>query len=587
MNTVVLAGNPNVGKSVVFHRLTGAYAEVSNYPGTTVDMTWGMCGDLMVCDTPGVFGLTDLNEEETVAKAAIKRCDGIINVVDGTTLQRDLFLTLQLLSFHKPMLLVINMMDMVERSGIRLDADCLSAQLGIPVLTVSAAENRGVEELLAAVMNRRFSQATGEFSPDWSNAPDSANAPDSLGASEDSRRLQRRAAYLAHLCCTDPAPEVSSGHALIHPLDRLIFHPLGSLFLLALLLAGLWFFLGQFLSQTVVGFTQGFLTDQLWHHGVTRLFAPLLSQDSLAGSLLLGEYGLLTMVPSYLLGLLLPLVLGFYLVMALLEDSGLLPRLAVLTDRLFSSLGLNGKAVIPMLSGFGCITMALISTRILSSRRERFLCALLLCTAIPCSAQLAIIMAVAHTLPPTLLLCYLLVIFVLFFLIAMAANALLPGSPSPLFLTLPPLRLPRTSNVLRKTLLKSKAFLTDAGPLFVMVSALISLLNYFDGFPLIHQWLLPITDNLLHLPPQAATLLFICIVKRDLGAAYLFSLVSRGLLTPVQTTVCLITTTLFVPCFASLAVLAKEQGVLTAVLLWLLSIVLAFGAGGAAAAILM
>jgi len=563
MNTVVLAGNPNVGKSVVFHCLTGTYAEVSNYPGTTVDITCGMMDDLMICDTPGVFGLSDLNEEETVARRAIQRGDGIIDVVDGTTLQRDLFLTLQLLSLNKPMILVVNMMDMVERSGIRLDLNRLSSELGIPVFPVCAARNEGLDDLRDAVRNRRFSRG--------------------IHPSSD---FQSRAAFLAQLCSADPLPQTAPRRSFTHLLDRLIFHPLGSFALLTALIAGLWFFLGQFLSQTVVGFTQGFLTDQLWYNGVTKLFSPILAADSLAGSLLLGEYGLLTMVPSYLFGLLLPLVFGFHLMMAILEDSGLLPRLAVLTDRLFSALGLNGKAVIPMLSGFGCVTMALISTRILNSRRERLLCAILLCTAVPCSAQLSIIMAVAHTLPPALLLFYIAAVLLLFTVIALAANALLSGDPSPLFLVLPPLRLPQPANVLRKTILKSRSFLADAGPLFVVVSACISLLNYFDGFPLIHQWLLPLTDGLLHLPPQAATLLFMCIVKRDLGAAYLFSLVSRGLLTPVQTTVCLLTTTLFVPCFASLAVLAKEQGVLTAALLWLLSLILAFGAGGLAAWIL-
>ncbi|MBO4992511.1 MAG: ferrous iron transporter B [Firmicutes bacterium] len=565
---VALAGNPNVGKSVIFRCLTGTYAEVSNYPGTTVDMTWGMLDDQMICDTPGVFGLTGLNEEEIVARRAIEGCDFIVDVADATTLSRDLFLTLQLLSLNKPMLLVVNMMDQAERYGIHLDVSCLSAQLGIPVIPMAAARNRGVDDLLSAVRQRRFSHGA---------IPTSSSTPS----------LQARAARIAEQCVSEPPQPFPTSRMPLHPLDRLIFHPLGSILLLAALMAFLWFFLGQFLSQTVVNLTQGFLMDRLWYDAVIRLFGPLLSEDGLASSLLLGEYGLLTTVPSYVFGLLLPLVAGFHLVMALLEDSGILPRLAVLTDRPFSAVGLNGKAVIPMLSGFGCVTMALISTRILSSRRERLLCALLLCTAIPCSAQLSILLAVAHTLPPTLLFFYGAAILLLFTAAATCANALLPGTSSPLFLTLPPLRLPQIGNVLRKTVLKSKAFLTDAVPLFLLVSAWLSVLNYCDGFVLIHRLLLPLTGGLLHLPPQAATLLFMCLVKRDLGAAYLFSLVSRGLLTPVQTTVCLITTTLFVPCFASLAVLAKEQGFRTALLIWLFSAVLAFAAGGLASALLM
>lgn len=569
VSIVALAGNPNVGKSVVFRCLTGLYAEVSNYPGTTVDIARGTCGPLLLCDTPGVFGLSDLNEEETVARRALMDCEAVINVIDGTTLHRDLFLTLQLCGLQKPMLVVVNMMDLVEKERIQLDLPRLSAALGLPVVAVAAGRGSGIDTLRSAVLQQKF--CLPHLHPHISGTP-----------SDDSEALEAQARTLARQCSI-PLP---FRRAYIKSPDRYLLHPLGGFLLFASLLLFLWFFLGQFLSQTVVGVTQGVLMDQLWYDGVCSLLQPLLSADSLAGCLLYGEYGLLTMVPSYLLGLLLPLVAGFYFVMSLLEDSGLLPRMAVLSDRLFSHFGLNGKAVIPMLSGFGCVTMALISTRMLGSRRERLIAALLLCTAIPCSAQCSIIMAVAASLPLRLLLFYLCAILLLFIFTGLLANALLPGDSSPLFLSLPPLRFPQLSNVLHKTLLKSRSFLADAGPLFLAAGAFISLLNYTSGFSVLHRWLLPLTDGMLHLPPQAVTLLLMCLIKRDLGAAYLFSMIARGMLSPVQITVCLITTTLFVPCFASLAVLAKEQGAAAAAALWLFSLLLAFAAGSAAAAFL-
>ncbi|MDO4552911.1 MAG: nucleoside recognition domain-containing protein, partial [Bacillota bacterium] len=369
-------------------------------------------------------------------------------------------------------------------------------------------------------------------------------------------------------------------------LDKLLLNPFTGLPLLLLLLLVIFLFIGKFLTQTVAGFTEGVVMSRWYYNWITGLMTDWLDPDSLWGCVLIGEYGLLTMVPIYLLGLLLPLVVGFYLLMSLLEDSGVLPRIAVLSDRSFSAFGLNGKSVIPILLGFGCVTMALVSTRILGSRRERRIASVLLCVAVPCSAQFAIILAVSSSLEPVYLALYAGTMLLIFSVLGVFLNRILPGQSTDLLLSLPPLRLPTAANALKKTARKSRHFLTDAGPMFLIGGMLISLLNYFNGFPILRQWLSPLTTGLLHLPEDTATLFLMSVIKRDLGAAGLYTMVSRGDLTQPQTLVALTVMTLFVPCIASVMVLFKERGPLDALLIWAGSAIVAFGAGGLMALIL-
>lgn len=568
---LALAGNPNVGKSVVFQALTGMYAEVSNYPGTTVDVTTGSFGPFTLIDTPGVFSLSGFNDEEQVTLSAVTDCDCILNVVDGTHLERDLFLTLQLLSLGKPMLVAVNLMDQVEKNRIRLDLSGLSAALGVEIFPVSAKKGTGIKALRSALSAGSLrTPARGRVrGEDPGISDDGASARTRLEADRLAERFVRY-----------------SGQKTVfsQKLGRAVLNPVLGVPLMAGLLCLIFLFIGKFLSQTVVDFTEGYLMSECYYNFIFGLISRILDPDSFAGVLLIGEYGVLTMVPIYLLGLLLPLIVGFYLCLALLEDSGLLPRIAVLCDRLFTRFGLNGKAVIPMLLGFGCVTMALITTRILGTKRERLIATVLLCIAVPCSAQFAIIMAVASILPPFYFFIYGGSILMLFFLLGSLLARFLPGSSSDLFLVLPPLRLPGAKNVLRKTAMKSKHFLRDAGPMFLAGSLLISALTYTGGFAAIHQALIPLTVGFLKLPGETAALFLMSIIKRDLGAACLYSMVSQDLLSFPQMTVALTVITLFVPCFASVAILFKEQGPLAAAAIWLGSFAAAFLLGGLLAA---
>lgn len=297
------------------------------------------------------------------------------------------------------------------------------------------------------------------------------------------------------------------------------------------------------------------------------------------GNIVVGEYGLVTLTVTYLLGLLMPLVMGFYLGLSLLEDSGYLPRLAVLVDRLMNKIGLNGRAIIPLILGLGCVTMATITTRLLTSRREKIIATALLGVAIPCSAQLGVVsgtLARAGGLSAWAV--YSFVVGGILAVTGLLLNMVLPGKSTGLMIDLPPMRLPRMNNVLRKTWKKSWNFLVDATPMFFLAGFVVTIAQMAGLLNLFIQVLQPIVVHWLQLPndPRIPTTFILGIVRRDFAS---FGLVDVGM-TPVQAVTAMIVITLFVPCIATVGVMIKERGPKIALTIWLGSWLAAFVIGG-------
>lgn len=300
----------------------------------------------------------------------------------------------------------------------------------------------------------------------------------------------------------------------------------------------------------------------------------------LLADFLVGQYGLWTMAVTYAVALILPIVTTFFLAFGVLEDSGYLPRLAALSNRLFSLLGLNGKAVLPMVLGLGCVTMATLTTRILESKRDRLLVTLLLALAVPCSAQLGVVMGMLAGISLGATLIWSGVILTILLIIGWLAARLVPGERSHLMVELPPLRLPVFSNVAMKTLARLEWYLKEVFPLFIVGTALLFSLEKTGllagliraGKPLVSGW--------LGLPPEASAAFLVGFLRRDFGATGLFLMQSQGLLDPRQVVVAMVTITLFIPCIASVMMIAKERGWRTAVGMVLLIIPLAFLVGG-------
>lgn len=551
-----MVGNPNVGKSVVFTNLTRRYAEVSNYPGTTVEVSRGFWLGHQVADTPGVYGLTGANEEERLTEALLADAEVIVNVVDATRLRRDLFLTLQLLSRGQPMVVVVNMIDEVRRLGQQLNLAKLEARLGVPVVAAAAVRGEGMEEL-AAVLSKLSVQKKG--------------TPRQV---QDSESVRTRANEIYRGIAG------TGGAMVLSPLDKWLTRPFTGLLSAALVLALIWWLIGGLVADKVVGITEGIIFNRWLLPPVVEQLEKILP-GGLLQQLLIGDFGVLTMALAYGVGLLLPLVFSFYLLLSLLEDSGYLPRLAVLLDNTFRPLGLNGKGVIPLILGFGCVTMAVISTRMLSTRRERIILSFLLGLAVPCSAQTGVIAMMLVPMGLGWLALYALILVTVFVFAGVLLNKGIPGRSSGLFLELPCLRLPRPRNILRKSWAKSTAFLKDALPLFILGAILITLLDCLGILTSMEQLLAPLTSGWLKLPPQVVGAFIMGMIRRDFGAAGLQALALAG----SQRFVALITMTLFVPCIASVLVAVKEHGPLIGLAIWLSSLVVALFTGGLLAAL--
>ncbi len=586
---IVLVGNPNVGKSFVFQRLTGHYVEVSNFPGTTVQLVEGDYRDDRIVDTPGVYGLSRLTDEEKITVDALANADLTVNVVDGTRLSRDLFMTLQLLDAGLPVILVINMMDEVEKQGFTIDTALLEDLLNVPVVGISAVTGQNLSVLRSLIDSKTRLTTPGI---EW-ETPESwhlTGLQSVLWHEEDeiiSRQVAQRTSkgmreihYINRRIRADDIAtkvwrEPSVSYEWRERMDRWLLSPVGGMIAAVGVLGAIYYFLGRVVAGTVVGWMEQFLTRFVLPVAV-KFISSIIFPHTWLYELLVGPYGIISAGLLYIVALLLPLVTAFYLLLAVLEDTGYLPRLATWLDRWFLRLGLNGRAVIPLVLGFGCVTMATLTTRALETQREQTIATILLAWTIPCSAQMGIIVGLLSGLGIQFALVYMLTILGLFIGIGTILDKTLPGQPVPLLLDLPNLRYPNWSNVLWKTRAKIWEFLREAWPLFVVGAGLIQLGEMSGILEAMDRIVGPFLQYWLGLPPSSAQSFLLGFIRRDFGAAGFYTM---GL-TPHQIVTGAITLTLFVPCVASTLVILKERGWRDGFLIWAGSIVLALLVGG-------
>jgi ferrous iron transport protein B len=627
---IALVGHHNVGKSVVFHRLTGRRVMVSNYPGTTVEVARGAISglpDTLLLDTPGILTFPSRSEDERATSKALleEPLQAVLQVGDAKNLTRTLLLTLQLAELGVPLVLALNMADEAEGRGVRLDPSRLQADLSIPVIPTAAVHGEGLPELLGALA-----------SPSAPSVP--VRYPEGVEAAL--RGLERRlpaapvrARGLGLLClCEDPPAEEwlaarlhpaeraelaamrrelqaalgeppaaaiqraqlaaaeslaaralqnpgQAGRGLASALGRLAVHPVWGIPVLLGALAALYAFVGLFGAGTLVGLLEGDLFGRLLNPWIADTVAGL-SPLPLLTELLVGRYGLWTMGITYAFALILPIVSTFFLAFGILEDSGYLPRLAVMSNRVFTRLGLNGKAVLPMVLGLGCVTMATLTTRILESRRERMLATLLLALAVPCSAQLGVVLGMLAGISLGATLAWALFVLGVLLAVGWLAARLLPGQRAPLVIELPPMRVPEAAYLIPKTLARVEWYLKEVVPLFLLGTALLFGLDKLGVLPWLIRAARPLVTGWLGLPPEASAALLIGFLRRDFGAAGFFAMQSAGLLDPRQVLVALVTLTLFIPCIAAATMVARERGWRTAAGMAAFVFPLAFTLGG-------
>jgi ferrous iron transport protein B len=572
--TIVLAGNPNVGKSVVFNALTGTYVDVSNFPGTTVELTSGKLGGTDVVDTPGIYGVSSFNDEETVARDIILRAGIVINVVDAVHLERDLFLTLQLVDMGKPMVVALNMVDEARREGVAIDRDLLEDLLGVPVIEMVAIKGVGLADLKASLSKARAGHADHDFEDDLLALADLVGSrAEALMVLEGDECVAARhgvtaqsAARREHIYTmrrrrvNDIVGHVvrasNEGASFSAKLSHLMLNPWTGVPMLIAFLASMYVVFGQWIAGDVVDFMRTTVMEGHYVPFVQSAVGHVFAPGSAVYTILAGRFGVLTMTPSTLLGVILPLVTGFYLLLSLLEDTGYLPRIAALADRSLTSMGLNGRAVIPLILGLGCVTMGTLTTRILGSKRERFIATALMAIAVPCSAQLGIIAALMTRAKPIYTAAYFGILLAVFVVLGTVLNKLVPGQSTDLLIDLPSLRVPRLGNVARKTGTKVWGFMKEVTFFFVLGTLFLGLLDVTGALRFIIAAMRPLVVGWLGLPPATATAFVMGIVRRDFGAAGFLTIH----LTDPQLLVAMVTITLFVPCLASMILVLRERG---------------------------
>lgn len=561
-----------------------------------MDIACGRYGQDVVIDTPGVYGISSFSKEEEVARDVILSADIVVNVVDAVHLGRDLFLTRQIIDTGVPVVVALNMVDEAKQEGLKVNTALLADLLGVPVVATVAVCGTGIEELKGKIDQARpgwvepflsdklrpLAEKCG-YGPALLILEGDPSVAGRCGVQPGTEKeaLYRRRRELVNQIVSSVVMETGTAESFSTRLGRLMLRPLTGFPLLFLTLWAIYELVGVVFAQTVVEFTE-LLLKGYYEPAIRTLVGSFLPLDSVPGLILAGDYGILTITVTYVAGLLLPLVLGFFLVLATLEDSGYLPRIATLVDRALIGLGLNGQAVIPLVLGFGCVTMALITTRMLSSEREKRIAVFLLALSVPCSGQMAFITAALASMGVSYMLLYILLIFSILIGTGTFLARYLPGYSSPLLIELPPLRFPRTKNVFKKAWLKSYYFIREALPLFAAGSLFLSLMNVFGLLARLQDWLSPLTVGWLHLPKEVADTLVMGFIRRDFGTAGVLTLP----LLAEQKFVVMLTLTLFVPCIASTMIIFKERGWREGAVIWPTVFALAFIIGGLIARLL-
>ena len=632
---VILVGSPNVGKSLLFNRLTGRYVTVSNYPGTTVEVARGRSKDpgerLEIVDTPGMYSLSPITEEERVACEVLlrERARAVIHVIDAKNIERMLGLSLQLAEAGLPLVVALNMVDEARTLGVRIDAAKLERLLGVPVVETAATTGEGIRDLVRRIGEARpaprpsidygpaLEMSIAEIERRLGESPWVSSRARAVllllgeGSGESRWILDGAAgvetAELASLVAQGRAGLAHSVHyhvtlavrkeaerivaeAVTFPareashfrerLSRLCMHPVwGVPLLAAVLYFGLYKFVGEFGAGTLVGFLEGDVFGRYVNPWVNRVVDGLIPWPLLR-DLIAGDYGIITLGFRYAVAIILPIVGTFFVAFSVLEDSGYLPRLAMMIDRVFKKVGLNGRAVIPIVLGFGCGAMATMVTRTLETRRERIIACFLLALAVPCSAQLGVMLGLLAGHPYAMLV-WAGVVSGIFLLAGLLAARLMPGQGPSFYMELPPLRLPRLGNVAVKTYTRIVWYFREVLPLFVLASILIWAGRATGLFDLAVRGLKPVV-HLLGLPDEAAVAFLFGFFRRDYGAAGLFDLHKGGAMTGNQLAVAAITLTLFLPCIAQFLMMKKEHGTRLALAMGAGIFVLAFVVGGLA-----
>jgi ferrous iron transport protein B len=601
---IALLGNPGAGKSLIFNQLTGLGIEVNRYPGSSVCLECGnVCykkEKIEIVDLPGIYSLDGSSEEEILVRKFLEQAgaDVIVAILDATKLERSLYLFLQVAEFSPRIIAVLNMIDEAEKQGLIIDIDTLSARLGVPVLLTAASEGRDIDRILplalgssrvvslevpydhhieAAIKSLEKTMGTPRYKNllALQGTGEDPMLLDSAGAVAHEIELRHRmsvrqiiATNRHNLSRKIAASAVSQGdRKKTYDLDRLLTRvfpgvPILCAILFFLLLSV--FVIGSWMQEIIVQTFTAYIIVPF----VALELPPLLERIGFSVLVAL-EAGL---------GIAFPFIFTFYVGLSLIEDTGYMTRAAFLADRAMHRLGLHGEAIIPMVIGFGCTVPAVMSLRILKTRREKTIAAFLI-SLVPCSARTVVIAGiVAAFVGIAWAFSIYLIVFVLIIITAVLLSRITPGEQFGMIVEMSALRRPQARLVLAKSWLRIKEFLFIALPLLIITSIALGLFQYFGLTDAFEQLVAPITVTLLGLPEYAATALLFGIFRKELAFETLAVLAGTADLGSVMTSAQLYTfaivTVLFIPCISTIAVLYRELGARIAILISVYSVFL-------------
>jgi len=560
MKKILLMGNQNVGKSAFFFRLTGISVIISNYPGTTVEFKQGKTKlnkeVVEIIDVPGTYTLKPTSKAEDVAVKMLKEGDMVINVVDATNLERNLYLTLQLLERGIPVIVALNFWDETQHKGINIDVKKLEKELKVPIVPTVAITGEGIKELVSKLKEAKPHSYKYSDKEIWNKIGNIV---------KKTQKIKQRE------------------HTFLERLEDLSIKPITGI-PIALLILFFTFWIVRIIGENLIAY----IFEPLFElylpiaTSLSNILAPGFIHDVLIGTLIEGEIdyvqsmGLLTTGLFVPFAMVLPYVFAFYLALGFLEDSGYLPRLATLVDNLMHELGMHGLAIIPMFLGLGCNVPGALSTRILETKRQRFIAATLMAIAVPCMAQIAMVFGLLGRYGVRGLGTLFATLFIVWLVLGFFLNKVMKGITPETFMEIPPYRIPYLKGLAKKLWMRVRSFLKEAIPFVLLGVLFINILYALGIIGFISKITAPVVVGILGLPKEAVASLVIGFLRKDVAVGMLLPL---GL-NMKQLVIASAVLTMYFPCVATFVVLFKELGVKAMIKSTIIMVILTLLVGG-------
>lgn len=608
---IVVVGNMNVGKTTLFARMCDRETTSANISGSTVAINTGRIKgtDKYAFDTPGICSIFSDNEDEKASRNLLlphksdTDIQGIILMADAKNIKRSLAIAIRYAEYGIPMLLDINMIDEAAPRGIKIDYDKLSEILGIDVCTTIAREGIGVQKVIASLADMRTANQLIEY-PEWieqfiaivakllkpedispraigllllagdSGIEEYVESKFGPGMLEQLKELADEYREEEPMSCiilltnlySKKAEQIVNEVQKVEPpaknpfiikfgdwctqLSTGIPIAIGVLYIIYLFVG---LFGATFLVDTINGVIfEGFLIP--WTTKLMTFIPSAFIRDMIVDP----DFGILPTGVFLALGLVLPVLFCFYIAFGILEDSGYLSRISILLDKLLQKMGLNGKSVIPLIMGFSCVTMAILTTRMLDTKREKNIASFLLLLGMPCAPLLAVMFVILGKMPISASMTVFGIIFLQIVIAGFLADKILPGIRSPLFMEIPPMRLPKILQILKMSALKTYFFMKEAVPVFILASLIVFLFERAGGLAALERASEPVIHSFMGLPRESVQVFIKTIIRRESGATEIQHLSS--LYDNVQLVVNLLVMTFLSPCMNATIVLFKERG---------------------------